>query len=166
MSHINFHEQTKTKSDNYETPEYVFKDIAHFVNKERIIYDPFYCSGSSGLFLSSLFTTVIHEDIDFFDNSFEYDIIISNPPYSKLKPILQKIERENKPFMFLMPLTLLTRKYFKSIFNHKEIKIIIPKGRIHFINVECASTSKSKSYFDTAWFCYGIDSLQSQITFL
>jgi len=166
MSHINFHDQSKTKSDNYETPEYVFKDISHFVNKERTIYDPFYCSGSSGLFLSSIFQNVIHQDIDFFNNSFQYDMIISNPPYSKLKQILQKIERENKPFMLLMPLTLLTRKYFKTIFNKKEIKIIIPKSRIHFINVECASTCKSKSYFDTAWFCYGIDSLQNQITFL
>lgn len=166
MSHINFHDQSKTKSDNYETPFYVFKDIAYLVDKERTIYDPFYCSGSSGLFLSSLFENVIHQDVDFFNNSFQYDMIISNPPYSKLKLILEKIERENKPFMLLMPLTLLTRKYFKTIFNKKEIKIIIPKSRIHFTNVECVSTCKSKSYFDTAWFCFGIDTLQNQITFL
>jgi methylase of polypeptide subunit release factors len=39
---------------------------------------------------SSGFTT-IHEDIDFFENN-KGDIIVSNPPFSKVKEVLTRVE--------------------------------------------------------------------------
>lgn len=166
MSHINFHNLSKTKSDNYETPKYVWEDIAPYVNKELVIYEPFYCSGESGKFLNEIgFKNVIHEDVDFFTNSFKFDMIISNPPYSNLKKILMRVVTIDKPFMLLMPITLLSKQYFKKVFAGKKVQLLIPKKRIHFSNIECKSTGTSKSYFDTCFFCYGID-LPNDITFL
>ena len=62
--------------------------------------------------LRGLGLEVIHEDTDFFTNTYDFDYICTNPPFSKLKQIFAELKAIGKPFVVLCPCTTLTTKYF------------------------------------------------------
>ena len=77
-------------NDNYGSYDDLYTKIDKFIPKNKIIYEPFYLDGKSGECLKNMgCKKVIHEDIDFFTNvdKIEYEIICSNPPFSKRKLI-------------------------------------------------------------------------------
>jgi len=142
------------KDDSYMTPKIVFKSIAHLVPKDKIIWECFYGDGNSGKHLKELGFTVETEDIDFFiDPSFNYEILISNPPYSIKAKVFKRLAEINKPFMMLVPTATITKQYLKKYFKDT-IQIIIPERRIQF----CKDGKQlDRCYFDTLWICYKMD---------
>lgn len=89
----------------------------HLLPEDKVYYDPFYLDGSSGNHLKELGLNVIHSNTDFFTNQVDYDIIITNPPFSQKKAVLEKLIKDGKPFIMIMPVTLLIQKTF---FNGRE----------------------------------------------
>lgn len=150
------------KDDSYMTPKEVFESIAHLLPKDKVIWESFYGDGKSGEYLTDLGFQVEHHDIDFFeDPPFEYDLLVSNPPYSCKPKVFKRLAEIDKPFMMLVPVSTMTKKFLKLYFQDK-IQIIIPKSRIHF--VKNGEQTKS-SWFDTIWVCYNMG-LENDITFL
>tara|TARA_R110002167_G_scaffold159631_1_gene355315 strand:- start:131 stop:631 length:501 start_codon:yes stop_codon:yes gene_type:complete len=148
--------------DSYMTPKEVWESIAHLLPKDKTIWESFYGDGKSGEYLSELGFKVEHHDIDFFeDPSFEYDIIVSNPPYSCKPKIFKRLAELDKPFMMLVPVSTTTKKFLKTYFQDK-IQIVIPKTRIHFIK---NSVQTKSSWFDTIFIAYRME-LKHDITFL
>ena len=148
--------------DSYMTPQHVWESIAHLLPKDKIIYEPFYGDGKSGEYLAELGFSVEHHKIDFFDDpSFNYDIIVSNPPYSMKPKIFKRVALLDKPFMLLVPVSTMTKQFLKKYFQDK-IQIVIPKGRIHFVK---NSLQTKGSWFDTLWVCYKMN-LEKDITYL
>ena len=83
-----FHTKTFQKHDDYMTPNYAWDDIKEFIPKDKIIWEAFYGNGESGKYLKEKMNlNIIHEEIDFFDDNTlpEFDMIVSNPPFSKSK---------------------------------------------------------------------------------
>ena len=151
--------------DNYMTYKSTWNDILKYIPKDKIIYEPFYGDGKSGEYLRELgCKNVIHEDIDFFKNNFNYDLIISNPPFSKKKEILKKLYDIDKPFIILAPCMLLSYKYFQDNFKNK-IQIIIPSKRISFKHICWRDNKKYSPPFSTFYFCYKMK-LKNDIIFL
>ena len=139
------------KDDSYMTPKIVFKSIAHLVPNDKIIWESFYGNGDSGKFLKELGFEVQSKDVDFFDDqSFEYDILISNPPYSIKAKVFKKLSEIDKPFMMLVPVATITKQYLKKYFKDK-IQLVIPEKRIQFIK---NGVQNNRNYFDTIWICY------------
>tara|TARA_R110002110_G_scaffold361319_1_gene570953 strand:+ start:16 stop:510 length:495 start_codon:yes stop_codon:yes gene_type:complete len=139
------------KDDGYMTPKIVFKSIAHLVPNDKIIWESFYGNGDSGKFLKELGFEVQSKDVDFFDDqSFEYDILISNPPYSIKAKVFKKLSEIDKPFMMLVPVATITKQYLKKYFKDK-IQLVIPEKRIQFIK---NGVQNNRNYFDTIWICY------------
>jgi hypothetical protein len=139
------------KDDSYMTPKEVWESIAHLISKDKIIWECFYGDGKSGEYLTDLGFMVEHQEIDFFDvPSFNYDILVSNPPYSMKPKVFKRLAEIDKPFMMLVPVSTMTKKFLKTYFQDK-IQIIIPKSRIHFIK---NGLQTNKSWFDTIWICY------------
>jgi len=153
------------ESDNYMTLKHNWEIISDYIPKDKIIYEPFYADGKSGEYLRELgCKQVIHEDIDFFKNSFEYDIIISNPPFSKKKEIMNELKRIDKPFIIIAPSMMIGYKYFMEIFKNN-IQIIIPTKRISFKHL---TNTDNKSYsppFGSFYYCYKMN-LPKDIIFL
>lgn len=118
------------KDDDYETPLSAWQMIAPYIPRDKQIWEAFYCSGTSGDHLRSLGFNVIHEDEDFFKTN-KGDIIITNPPFSKKKEVLLRLKDLNKPFIILLPSSVLGTKMMSSIFP--DIQVLIPNGRISFI---------------------------------
>jgi len=139
------------KDDGYMTPKEVWVSIAHLIPKDKVIWESFYGNGDSGKHLKELGFKVESHDVDFFDDQkFNYDIIISNPPYSIKAKVFKKLSEIDKPFMMLVPVSTMTKQYLKKYFKDK-IQIVIPERRIQFIK---DGVQNKRCFFDTVWICY------------
>ena len=82
----------------------------------------------------------------------EYDVIISNPPFTQKDAVLKRLYEPGKPFAILLPLNSLQGvsryKYFKQ-----GIQILTFDKRIGFHNPENMKEYKKGSSFATAYFC-------------
>ena len=150
------------KDDAYMTPKEVWESIAHLLPKDKILWECFYGDGKSGEYLSDLGFKVEHHKIDFFDDPpFDYDILVSNPPYSIKPKVFKRLAEIDKPYMMLVPVSTMTKQFLKKYFQDK-IQIVIPKTRIHFIK---NGLQTKASWFDTIFICHKMN-LEKDIIFL
>ena len=164
-----FHTKTFIKHDDYMTPKYAWENIKHVIPNNKIIWEAFYGNGESGKYLTELGFNTIHEEIDFFnDNTLpNYDLIVSNPPFSQCKTIMNRLAILDKPFILIMPSSKINTQYFRENFKNK-IQIIIPKKRIHFtklIDGEIPDNWKNACNFDCFYYCYKMN-LENDIVWL
>lgn len=109
----------------------------------------------------NVITSHIEDGQDFFNYEPEgYDMIITNPPYSKKDSFLKRGYDLNKPFMFLLPLTSLEGIKRGKMFNDKGIQLLIPNKRFNF-----KPESNSSAWFQTSWFCFGCE-LKNDLNFI
>ena len=115
--------KTNKASDEVYTPEYAVKPLIKYIeqfkdrlNKDKIvIWCPFDEEDSKYVILFSKlpYVEVIYTHIDHSQNFFsfepdkEYDIIISNPPFSCKDAILKRLAELNKPYAVLFPVPTL-----------------------------------------------------------
>jgi hypothetical protein len=143
--------------NDYMTPKYAWENIKEYIPKDKIIWEAFYGDGKSGEYLTELGFQVIHKDIDFFENDLG-DIIVSNPPFSDAKKVLQRLKVIDKPFILILPVSKITTQYFKEWAD--KIQIIIPSNRIHFtkfIDGKVPENWKNACNFDCFYYCYKMD---------
>lgn len=160
----NFTNATFICHDDYMTPKSAWEDIEQYIPKDKVIWEAFYGDGASGSHLKALGCNVIHEQIDFFEND-QGEIIVSNPPFSKIKEVMLRLAILDKPFIIILPSSKINTSYFRPWKN--KIQIIIPKKRIHFDKkVDGKSvTKKSSCNFDCFYYCYKMN-FASDITWL
>ena len=130
--------QTKTfkKHDDYMTPKYAWENIKQYIPKDKLIWEAFYGNGDSGKYLTELGFNTLHEDIDFFKND-RGEVVISNPPFTKIPDVLKRLVELNKPFIMIMPSSKMNTQYFRKTFiDLEKPQIIIPRRRIHFIKTD------------------------------
>ena len=154
-----FHSKTFLKHDDYMTPKHAWEDIKDYIPKVKI-WEAFYGDGTSGNHLTELGFDVIHEARDFFKESpEEWDMIVSNPPFSKSKEVMKKLLEYDKPFIMIMPSSKINTSYFRE-WKDKGIQIIIPRKRIHFtklIDGKVPDGWKNQCNFDCFYYCYKIN---------
>ena len=122
-----FHRKTFLKHDDYMTPKYAWQNIQQYIPKDKVIWEAFMGDGKSGKYLEELGFNVIHNDNDFFDDDTlpEYDILVSNPPFSKSKDILNRLKILDKPFILILPSSKINTQYFRLFKNDIQIIIIL-----------------------------------------
>lgn len=152
------------KDDQYETPKYIWEMLVPYMDKNHTIYEPFYCSGISGQYLRELGYNVIHNDEDFYENydKHEYDIIVSNPPFSDKKKVFNKLKKIDKPFIMIVPVSTITKKFFRDNFKDDDITMLIPNGRLQFSK---KGKQLSRCWFDCVAITYKLG-LDKQIIYL
>jgi len=165
-----FHTKTFIKHDDYMTPKYVWENIKHIIPKNKVIWESFFGDGKSGNDLKELGFNVIHEEIDFFDNKTlpDYDLIVSNPPFSQSKDIMKRLSDLDKPFILIMPSSKINTSYIRDNFTNKGLQIIIPRKRIHFnklVDGKKPENWKNACNFDCFYYCYKMN-LKNDITWL
>ena len=160
-----FHTKTFLNYDDYMTPKHAWENIKDFIPKNKVIWEAFYGDGSSGKILSDLGFNVIHKEVDFFEENLG-DIIVSNPPFSKIKEIMKRLLVIDKPFILILPSSKINTSYFRE-WKNKNIQIIIPIKRIHFNKLVDGKilNIKNACNFDCFYYCYKIG-LNSSITWL
>jgi hypothetical protein len=156
-----FHTKTFLKHDDYMTPKHAWENIKDYIPKDKVIWEAFYGDGKSGEYLSELGFNVIHNKNDFFESN-EGDIVVSNPPFSKSKDILNRLKILDKPFILILPCSKICTSYFRENFKDSKdpIQIIIPRKRIHFekqIKGDIPEGWKNCCNFDCFYYCYKIN---------
>ena len=90
----------------------------------------------------------------------DYDLIITNPPYSIKDKFLKRAFDLKKPFMFLLPITTLEGEKRGKMFKGKSIQLLIPDKRFNF-----KPEKNSSTWFQTTWFTYGLG-LKTDLNFV
>lgn len=142
------------KDDDYETSKEILTDLLPFIKDYKIVYDPFYCNGKVIEEWKELNKDCINEKKDAFNREHpeNFDILISNIPFSCKEKCLELGLKLNKPFILLMPIDSLGSKWIKKYFD--KLQFIIPSGRYNFLK---KGLKLKGCWFNTMWVCYGLN---------
>lgn len=78
----------------------------------------------------------------------EWDVIISNPPFTNKRKIFERANSFNKPYCLLMTLTWLNDSAPKQIWMNRDLQLLMFDRRISFKGIE------GKPTFSSGYFCY------------
>jgi len=154
----NFNTHKFSKHDDYMTPAYAWHNIKKYIPKNKVIWEAFYGDGSSGTILKNMGFNTIHKEIDFFQHN-KGDVVVSNPPFTKIPQILERLKSLNKPFIMIMPVSKMNTQYFRKLFVNTDdpIQIIIPQKRIQFLKMvdgRVDKNAKKACSFDCYYYCW------------
>lgn len=153
------------QDDQYNTTKEIWEMITHLIPKDKVIWEAFMkdnWSSMSAIILRELGHNVVgNATLDFFGEPPEYDVIVSNPPYSIKKRIFQRLVVLDKPFILVVPVSTITKQFVK-VLKRDKLQMIIPSKRLQF---EKAGEPLKRCWFDCCFLCYKIN-LEQDITFL
>ncbi len=159
-----FSTKTFEAHDDYMTPKSAWEAVQEYIPRDKIIWEPFYGDGTSGNHLKELGFNVIHQCEDFFENN-KGDVVVSNPPFSIKKQVIERLVELDKPFMLIMPVFTLGCNYIRELLGDS-IQIIVPRRRIQFNKIQDGKLAPSnKCNFDCFYFCYNMN-LPRDVLFL
>lgn len=103
-------------ADHCETPLKAYEDIAPVLKwLGGKLYDPYYCAGGAKIRLAQLGFALHHKNVDCYKtwDKVDFDVLITNPPYSG-----DHLERlasfcENRTFLWLVPEWVHKKPFFK-----------------------------------------------------
>lgn len=111
-----------TKNDECYTPMYAISPILEFITSKATVWCPFdkdfsnyvKAFNSNG---NKVIFSHIDDGYDFleYEPKENYDLIISNPPFSLKRKVLNRLNELNKPFAILLPITMLNDNYMKEL---------------------------------------------------
>jgi hypothetical protein len=147
--------QGKTKDDEFYTFEKDWRKIEQYIPKDKIVWEPFSNGDFEGVdYLKTITKELICNTGDFFVSPDRGEIVITNPPFSIKKQVLERLKELEKPFIMILPTLTLQTKYFKRIFKD-DIQIIMPTSKVFFykwINGEKVKYDKLSYY--CCYVCY------------
>ena len=151
MKHALIHHQI---NDEIYTPEIALIPLLKYLPKNIKIWE---CTD----FGESNITKVLKEhgydvisthksNFDFLSDkpTFDFDVIITNPPYSLKDEFIKKCYEYNKPFALLLPITALEGIRRGGMYKEYGLQLIILDKRINFMK------NKKSNWFNTSWFCW------------
>ena len=151
--------KTNKESDEVYTPSYAVKPIIKYIKPGSIVWCPFDTVDSAYVEeLNAAGFTVIYSRIDDGYNFFEYepdeyDVIISNPPFSIKDDILRRLNELDKPYAMLMPLPALQgQKRFKYL---KGSQALIFDKRINYFKDRKTKEIQKGISFASIYICKG-----------
>jgi hypothetical protein len=150
---LNMKENAKIfKDDDYSTKIETLEDVVPFIKKTDKIYDPFYCDGYVKEQWKKLGFDIHHQKVDAFNLNLipDYDIMISNIPFSCKEKCVKHALSLGKPFMLLMPLHAIGSRWIVKYWD--DLQFIVPDGRYSYYKPDYAER-KSASWFDSVWVC-------------
>lgn len=161
-------------NDHFETPTVAYEDLIPALKlvatalkkpfEDLVIYDPYWCQGQMVSILNNLgFVNVINRNRDFYADIKnkcipEYDILITNPPYSgehKVR-LIEYLKNTRKPFCLLLPAYTATKSYWRD-FSESITKVyseglvyLMPPNSYSYCHPE--GTGKDLPPFYSSWF--------------
>lgn len=146
-------------NDECYTLEYAVKPMLEFVPKNKIVWCPFDTEDSNfvKIFKQNGYNVIhshISEGKDFLkwkpDN---FDVIVSNPPFTNKRVYFERALSFNKPFALIMSNTWLNDSTPKKIFKEKGLQLLMFEERMKFLN---NGVVNNKITFSSSYFCYNL----------
>ena len=147
---------TKGNNDECYTPQYGVEPLLEFMDKNKIYWLPFDRQDSEFVQVLAnsgynFINTHIDNGQDFYNyEPKEWDIIISNPPYTNKRKIFERAISFNKPFALLMSNTWLNDAAPKQLFADIELQLLMFDKRIKYIN---NGVIENKITFSSSYYC-------------
>ena len=145
----------KKSSDEQYTPAYAVAPIIKYIPGNKIVWCPFDTEHSEYvLALKAAGIRVVHSHIltgeDFFVyEPEEWDLIVSNPPFSIKQKVVARCLALGKPFALLLSNLWLNSSAPARLFREKEMQMLLFDKRIQF-------TEKNAAYFGSSYFCWKV----------
>ena len=155
----------KEKNDELYTPEYAIFPLLKYLPKNIKIWE---CTDYGESNITKVLKNNGYEvisthkkDFDFLNDEtdFEFDMIITNPPYSLKDEFIKKCYEYKKPFALLLPLTSLEGINRGKMYRENGIQLLVFDRRCNFIYEK----KKKSNWFNTSWFCWNV--LPKQLIF-
>ncbi len=145
-----------SKNDECYTETEAIEFLLEFIPKNKIIWE---CTDFGESKITKVLrkngfivkTSHIKNEQDYFNyEPDEWDICITNPPFSIKTQFLKRAFELGKPFMFLLPLTTLEGKARSELYRKHDFSIVVPNKRFEF-DYEGKTDGKRANRFATMW---------------
>ena len=148
---------SKGNNDECMTLDYAVRPILKYLPKNKIIWCPFDTEESQ--FYIQLVKggwqverSHISEGKDFYTyEPTNWDIIVSNPPFTNKRKIFERALSFDKPFALIMSNTWLNESAPKILFRDKELQLLMFDKRMCFMN---NGVVKKSPTFSSSYYCY------------
>lgn len=153
---------SKGKNDECYTPAYGVAPILKYISKNAIVWCPSDTEDSEFVKQISQQNNVVYSHIDNKQDFFEYepkqwDVLISNPPFTNKRTYFERALSFNKPFALIMTNTGLNDAAPKQLFKHKELLLLLFDKRMKFIN---NGLVEHKITFSSSYYCWNFSPQQ------
>lgn len=141
------------KNDECITPDYAVKPILKYIPESSLVWCPFDTEDSNYVkLLIDAGVRVMYSHIflgqDYYNyEPPEWDVMISNPPFTNKRSIFERALSFNKPFALLMSNTWLNDSAPNNLFREKDLQLLMFDKRIHFNGLK-------KITFSSSYFCW------------
>ena len=121
------------KSDEWYTPKEVVNFISTIVPKNKKIICPFDEKNSE---FTKFFSSSINQIDDFMEKDYDYDICVTNPPFSLRDKVIRRCLERNKDLIIIfIESAIFSVTFYKLIQEYNfNYKIYSPSKRIYFID--------------------------------
>lgn len=141
-----------TNEDEFYTPKILVRAILKYIPRDAIVWCPFDRETSEFVtVLRQRGLKVVHSHISEGKDFFEYepekwDVIVSNPPYSLKKKVLERLYSFEKPFAVVLGLPILNYQEIGYFFyQRKGLQLLIVDKKVSF--------NGDTSSFNSSYFC-------------
>ena len=148
-----------SKGDNDEcyTPHYAVKPILKYIPKDAIVWCPFDTKESEFVKQISNTNQVEYSHINNGQDFFQYepddwDIMLSNPPFTNKRKYFERALSFNKPFALIMTNTWLNDSAPKQLFEDKDLQLLMFDKRMKFNSPD--GRSNDKITFSSSYYCW------------
>jgi len=148
-----------SKGDNDEcyTPHYAVKPILKYIPKDAIVWCPFDTKESEFVKQISNTNQVEYSHINNGQDFFKYepddwDIMLSNPPFTNKRKYFERALSFNKPFALIMTNTWLNDSAPKQLFEDKDLQLLMFDKRMKFNSPD--GRSNDKITFSSSYYCW------------
>lgn len=162
MNKVYLQSGRNTGADECITPFCAVEPILKYIPEGKTIWCPFDKQWSAFVQLlkekgNEVIYSHIEEGKDFFEyEPEEYDIIISNPPFSCKDKVLKRCYELGKPFMLLLPANSIQSKARVSLFKKYGLQLLVFDLRVDYhTNGNLKETTKG-CHFGSAYYCWKI----------
>ena len=144
-------------NDECYTPDYAVQPILEYIPKDVTVWCPFDTEESQFVKQISKTNPVTYSHLDKGQDFFQYqpsewDIMISNPPFSNKRKFFEKALSFNKPFALIMTNTWLNDSTPKVLFKDKDLQLLMFDKRMEFVNPN--GQVNNKITFSSSYYCW------------
>ena len=148
---------SKGNNDECMTLAYAVEPILKYIPPNAVVWCPFDKEGSEFVKQISKTNKVIRSHIDegqdfyTYEPNEQWDIIISNPPFTNKRLIFKRALSFNKPFALIMSNTWLNDSAPKQLFKDRDLQLLMFDKRMKFVN---DGVVNNKITFSSSYYCY------------
>ena len=160
------YKEEKQTTDDFTTRYEEFRKIKYMVPEGKVIFDPFYFDGTSAKYIKECFkpARIIHENKDYLSGKFKlpkFDIIVTNPPFTKKYEVLKWLIESKKPFICLFPMQIISTQKFTELTKDDRLHIIVRSGRMRF--ERHGTLLPSSAHYPCVWIARGLKPLGTHL---